>query len=499
MHNGVDSSDIKKHASGMLKKSFLYEELPPVFYREVAPTSFPTPQPFAINKAHANQLNLSPEWLQGTQGAKWLSGDAPHAIAMAYSGHQFGHFSPVLGDGRARLVGELTDTEGVIHDVHLKGAGMTPFSRGGDGKATLGSAIREYIVSEAMSGLGLPTTRSLAVITTGENVLRQSGHLPGAVLARTALSHIRVGTFQYAMASGDLDNVIALANVTIDRLYPEAPQSGPARFKHFFSEVAKRQARLIAGWMSFGFIHGVMNTDNMAISGETIDYGPCAFIDEFKSDKVFSSIDSHGRYAWNQQQLVGRWNLARFAETLLPLFEDKEDEQLAFAYAVLDEYTQAYEQEIRNRFSGKLGLGSSVDTALIEKTFSSLSEGKVDFTRFFTALTRHVHGEPRSIVLEVFSDPDVGHEWYENWLSLIGSPNDVSSDAKSSMRQSNPIRTARNHQVELVIREAELGASEPFWKLVGALADPFSEDAAFKNYETAPTPSEIVSKTYCGT
>lgn len=478
-----------------------YLSLPDTLYAPLPLTGFPDPAIFAFNDGLATRLGLSLGDL-GEDAAKLLSGatmaEGQKPVAMAYSGHQFGQYAPLLGDGRAMLIGEACDGYGRLHEVHLKGSGLTPYSRGGDGKATLGAAVREYLVSETMAALGVETSRSLAITTTGERIMRQTAS-PGAVLARTARSHLRVGTFQYTAANHDDDALRALADFAIERLDPDLATSAPDRYAQFLTRVADRQAKLIAGWMSFGFIHGVMNTDNMTLSGETIDYGPCAFMDRFHPAKVFSSIDHYGRYAWNKQPEIGLWNLSRLAEAMLPLFAIDEADQIKTAEAALKHYPETFRQTWTQTMARKLGLPSGNHDDFINDTLSAFMEGTTDFTRVFTALTRHANHADPSAVIAQFDQTQSAQTWLDQWTTMTGGPAAIGSDAKALMRVSNPVRIARNHRVEAAIAAAEVGEKSPFETLLAAIARPFEEDARFEVYETAPEPDEIVHQTFCGT
>ncbi|MEO1642551.1 MAG: YdiU family protein [Pseudomonadota bacterium] len=479
-------------------KTPAYAQLPDALHTALRITRFAEPAIFALNTTLAGDLGLqtgelSPALLSGAQ--------TPHAgqpLAMAYAGHQFGNYAPLLGDGRAMLIADIIDPSGRAHELHLKGSGLTPYSRGGDGKATLGAAVREYLVSEAMADLGVPTSRSLAIVTTGETVMRQAPS-PGAVLARTAHSHLRVGTFQYTAANHDLEPLRALADFAIERLDPDLLEAGPDRYARFLSRVAERQASLIAQWMSFGFIHGVMNTDNMTLSGETIDYGPCAFMDAFHPAKVFSSIDYYGRYAWNKQAEIGLWNLSRLAEAMLPLFEGAEAEQIKTAEAALRDYPTQFKTAWTTSIGRKLGLPQGDHDSFITATLTAFMESKVDFTRVFTALTRHVESADASAILAEFESEDQGKNWLTHWETLTGGRDAISNEAKTAMRAANPVRIARNHQVEAAIQDAEAGNRETFDLLLAALNNPFEEDSRFEAFEAPPKPDEIVQQTYCGT
>ncbi|MEM1087742.1 MAG: YdiU family protein [Pseudomonadota bacterium] len=477
-----------------------YSGLPKALHTPLALTEFPDPKLFALNARVADQLGISIDQLSEIAPTLLAGSVIPHEtapLAMAYSGHQFGQYAPRLGDGRAMLLGDLLDTQGRPHELHLKGSGLTPYSRGGDGKATLGAAIREHLVSEAMVGLGIPTSQSLAIVTTGETVMRQTAS-PGAILARTARSHLRVGTFQYAAAHHDLDVLRALADFAIERLDPDLT-GRDHQYAEFLSTVAQRQAELIAQWMSFGFIHGVMNTDNMALSGETIDYGPCAFMDDFHPAKVFSSIDYYGRYAWNKQAEIGLWNLSRLAETMLPLFAQTEAEQVKIAEDALKAYPEQFKSAWTSAIGRKLGLPPENHDAFITATLTAFMNGKVDFTRVFTALTRHVHSADPSLVIAEFEAAEEGQTWLEQWQNVTGGREALSEDAKAAMQGANPVRIARNHQVEAAITTAESGDRSLFDALIPALTNPFEEDSRFDEFETAPAPDQIVHQTFCGT
>ena len=480
-----------------------YMGLPDPFFAVVPNAQFPAPKLFMLNASLTETFSLSTDELSSAEGIALLSGAATLTkgppIAMAYAGHQFGHYSRLLGDGRAMLIGEPLDRDGLRHDLHLKGSGLTPFSRGGDGKATLGSAVREYVMSEAMAALGVPTTRSLSIVETGEHIMR-NGPAPGAVLARTARSHIRVGTFQFAAAMGDLDQLKALADFAIARLYPDLESEGAERYRSFLTEVAKSQASLIAQWMSLGFIHGVMNTDNASIAGETIDYGPCAFMDRFAFNKVFSSIDHQGRYAWNRQGEIGQWNMAQLAQAILPLLGDAEDAQVEAAQTCLSAYAATFHAAFETAMANKLGLSADHESLqdFISETFTALSEGGADFSRFFTALTRHVEGGPPSAIVSAFDTAEVARPWLETWTTLRQTDTARASDS-GLMRKSNPVRIPRNHQVERALNDAESGNNEATINLITALQTPYEEDANFTAFEDAPDPSEIVSQTFCGT
>src|SRR2546430_439052 len=367
-----------------------YARLPDRFYARIAPTPVRAPRLIRVNTELALNLGLDPDWLAGPEGLEVLAGrvvpEAAEPIAMAYAGHQFGHFVPQLGDGRAILLGEVIDQQGVRRDVQLKGSGRTPFSRGGDGRAALGPVLREYVVSEAMAALGIPTTRSLAAVVTGETVARETP-LPGAVLTRVATSHVRIGTFQFFAARGDLEGLRLLADHVITRHYPEAAHSD-RRYASLLELVTLRQAELIARWLLVGFIHGVMNTDNTSIAGETIDYGPCAFMDEYNPSTVFSSIDEMGRYAYGNQPRIALWNLTRLAECLLPLFADDKDKAIEQAQFALGEFAEKFTTAYQAGLRVKIGLFTKADgdEALVQDLLDAMTKNQADFTYTFRRL-----------------------------------------------------------------------------------------------------------------
>ena len=442
------------------------------------PVAAPEPQLVLHNEALAAELGFELD-LDVFAGRAVPAGAVP--IAMAYAGHQFGGYSPRLGDGRALLLGEFVDVAGRRRDLHLKGSGRTPFARGGDGKAVLGPMLREAVVGEAMHALGIPTTRALAVVATGEPVMREAGPLPGAVLTRVAASHIRVGTFEYAARNGGLRE---LADYAIARHYPGLS------YLEFLAAVVDAQARLIAQWMLVGFIHGVMNTDNMAISGETIDYGPCAFMDRFDPATVFSSIDHAGRYAYGNQPRIAQWNLARFAETLLPLIGG--DDAVERATDVLRGFDDAYGRAWRSGMSAKLGLAEP-DAAFFEDTLSLLHAQRVDYTNFFRALPDAALGDARR-AHALFTDASAFDAWADRWRPL------TSSEALGAMNAVNPAYIPRNHLVEEALTAAMNDDLLPLGRLMEVLARPFEERSDRALYaEPAPDRFTGVYQTFCGT
>lgn len=486
-----------------------YRQLPAFFYSDLDANVPPDPTLIIANKTYGKELGFPSGWLESDEALKVLSGQSTlggeQALAMAYGGHQFGHWSGQLGDGRARLVGDIEGPDGRRHELHLKGSGLTPYSRRGDGKATLGSAIREYVVSEAMAALGVSTTRALSIVSTGERVHR-NGLEPGAVLCRTARSHIRCGTFQWTAASGDVSNLKALADFTIERLFPGAPVDGPDRYLYLLKMAAKKQAGLIASWMGYGFIHGVMNTDNMCLSGETIDYGPCAFIDAFHPGKVFSSIDRNGRYAWNKQAELAHWNLARLAETLFPLLGETETDQRANAEAGLNSYVGHFEKSFDQVIARKFGLPEDFEglQKFAGEAFKAMTIGRADFTlvfRHLTMLANQPNGKAglEETLLGLFSEKEAGEEFVNQWKVAVNYQDGMNADIAQSMTRANPIIIARNHRVEQAINAANADDFGPFHKLLDAVSAPFEDRPEFKEYETPPQPDEIVHQTFCGT
>ncbi len=474
-----------------------YAQLPRRFFAKQEPIRVPEPKLIRLNRELAARLLIDTDWLESAAGVAMLAGNAipegAEPIAQAYAGHQFGGFVPQLGDGRAILLGELIDTDGARHDLQLKGSGRTPFSRGGDGKSALGPVIREYIVSEAMAALGVPTTRALAAVASGESVVRQEGPLPGGVFTRVAASHIRVGTFQYFLARNDIDALRLLADHAIARHYSDATEA-PDSYLALLESVAAAQADLIAQWMSLGFIHGVMNTDNTAISGETIDYGPCAFMDAFHPQRVFSSIDSGGRYAWGNQPDVGLWNLTRFAETLRPLLSEDLSKATNIAEATLAKYPERFRAHYIARFRAKLGLPPEAPIELIKECLDLLDAQGVDFTLFFRQLTRVAGGQDCETLTAMFSSPEPFDNWFTTWRRAADPVRHL-----ADMRAANPILIPRNHRVEYAIQSAYGGDFAPFHHLVDALAAPYADQVEYADLETPPRPEEIVYETFCGT
>jgi serine/tyrosine/threonine adenylyltransferase len=470
-------------------------DLPGAFLR-LAPDVASDPKLVVLNEPLVGDLGLDLETLR-ENAARWFSGAAlptgAEPVALAYAGHQFGGFSPQLGDGRAHLLGEHLDPQGRRWDIQLKGSGRTPFSRGGDGKAVLAPMLREYLISEAMHALRIPTTRSLAVVTTGETVWREAGGLPGAVVARVAASHIRVGTFQFFAARGDQAMLKALTAYTIARHYPEcADAQNPALA--LFDAVAARQVRLIAEWMGVGFIHGVMNTDNMALSGETIDYGPCAFMDAYAPGTVFSSIDHQGRYAYANQPLILAWNLARLAETLLPQFDADGQKAVAIANERLGAIAGLYRTAWVDLMRRKLGLDGAddADGDLADSLLQAMEGQGADWTLTFRRLARAVAGEG-TFVAALFADPTALHAWLPRWRARLAP------DAAARINDTNPAVIPRNHNVEAALNAATDGDMLPFANLLAAVQRPFDTEAGREAFVLPPPEGLAPVVTYCGT
>jgi serine/tyrosine/threonine adenylyltransferase len=479
-----------------------YANLPGPFGAHVAPSAAVAPSLIAFNRPLAEQLGIDVSGSRDDDLAAAFSGlQLPlcsEPFAMAYAGHQFGHFSPQLGDGRAILLGEVIARDGLRYDVQLKGAGQTPFSRRGDGRAALGPVLREYLVSEAMAALGVPTTRSLAAVTSGALVYRETA-LPGAVLTRVARSHIRVGTFQYFASRQDLKSLKTLIDYVIARHIPAAAHA-PVPALALLAHVIAAQADLIARWMGVGFIHGVMNTDNMAVSGETIDYGPCAFLDAYHPNAVFSSIDEQGRYAFANQPRIAQWNLTRLAETLLPFIADDTDAAIKLASEQLEAFGPAFNAAFAQIFCNKAGLARRLegDLALIQELLKIMAEGEADFTNGFRALCT---AEADAVRFEAqFSSPEPARLWLAAWRSRLAQEAVGPTERRTAMEAVNPDRIPRNHQIEAVIQAGTLrGDFAPFHAMAAALAQPYTTDSNFAAYTVAHQPEERVVRTFCGT
>ncbi|MCJ2020232.1 YdiU family protein [Methylobacterium sp. E-065] len=479
-----------------------YTRLPERFYARRPATPVEAPRLIHLNRALADELGLDADWLAGPDGVAALAGntvpDGADPIAAAYAGHQFGQFVPQLGDGRAVLLGEVIDRTGIRHDIQLKGSGPTPFSRRGDGRAALGPVLREYLVSEAMAALGIPTTRALAAVATGEPVVRETP-LPGAVLTRVAASHIRVGTFQFFAARGDVEGLRALADHVVARHYPTAAEAANP-YRALLDAVIAAQARLVARWLLVGFVHGVMNTDNMAVAGETIDYGPCAFLDAYDPGTVFSSIDQNGRYAYGQQPRIALWNLTRFAETLLPLLADAEEQAVREAEAALSGYAPAFEDAYHGGLNRKIGLGPvrDGDPALAGDLLKRMAENQADFTLTFRTLCGAVEGD--GAVRDLFVDPTAYDDWAVRWQARLDEEARDPAETAAAMRAVNPAFIPRNHQVEAMIAAAvERNDFAPFETLLAVLARPYADQSEYARYAQAPEDGGVGYRTFCGT
>jgi uncharacterized protein YdiU (UPF0061 family) len=475
-----------------------YAALPERFFTRVSPVPVAAPQLVKLNRPLAAELGLDADWLSSPDGVAVLAGqtlpDAADPIATAYAGHQFGHFVPQLGDGRAILLGEVIDRNGHRRDVQLKGAGPTPFSRNGDGRAALGPVLREYIVSEAMAALGIPTTRALAAVLTGESVQRETV-LPGGVLTRIASSHIRIGTFQFFAARGDHNALRQLADHVIKRHYPDVADDVEP-YRALLSRVIARQAALVAQWMQVGFIHGVMNTDNVSIAGETIDYGPCAFMDTYDPSAVFSSIDQNGRYAYGNQPRIALWNLTRLAECLLPLLPGNDAAAVEAAKAALSTFVPAFDAVFSPGMRAKCGLSgaSDEDDALVGELLKLLADNQADYTLAFRRLCDAADGDASGLRV-LFAEPAGLDSWLVKWQQRRGR----GALDSAAMRRVNPAFIPRNHRVEAAIEAALGGDFAPFEELHAVLALPYDDQPAFAGYGEPPRPEQRVTATFCGT
>lgn len=475
------------------------------------PEAVVAPRLFAFNEPLADELRLDFSNVPLEQKADWFAGNQlpPGAdpLAMAYAGHQFGHFVPQLGDGRALLLGEVADAQGRSFDIQLKGSGRTPFSRGGDGCAALGPVLREYLLSEAMHALGIPTTRALAAVTTGQPVQRDT-LLPGAIVTRVARSHVRVGTFQYFAVRDDVEAIQTLIRYACQRLYPELlGHASPA--SALLKRVAEKQAELVAHWLAVGFIHGVMNTDNCAISGETIDYGPCAFLDEYDPAKVFSSIDRNGRYAYANQPHIAGWNLARFAETLLPVFSSNQEEAVEMANAILEAYPASFHRAWLGRMRTKLGLTDTAEQAdksdaeLVQGFLDILHAETADFTVAFRTLS-HAAADPsrlENLAGELnLKDFERFRDWLRRWQDRLQLQAGDGAQTRKRMLAANPAFIPRNHQIQRAITAAEQHQDfSIFEQLRTVLSRPFEEQEHFAEFQRPPEPEQRVLETFCGT
>ena len=472
-----------------------YYKLSDIFKEDVKPIPVKKPQLVLLNKTLAKNLNLNFSNLDNQELSELFSGNSlpkgSNSIAQAYAGHQFGHFT-MLGDGRAVLIGEHLSKDNKRYDIQFKGSGKTAFSRNGDGRAALGPMLREYIISEAMNGLGIPTTRSLAVVKTGENVIRETS-LPGAILTRIASSHIRVGTFQYIAARQKKDEIEVLLNYVIDRHYPDIKNS-KNKATELLSIVLEKQINLVVDWMRVGFIHGVMNTDNMSISGETIDYGPCAFMDTYDPKTVFSSIDQMGRYAYFNQPVITKWNLSRFAECLIPLIDKKQEKAIQLATEIINSFEKKYEEKWLNMMRDKLGLFGmdEKDKFLILDLLTWMHQKKIDYTNIFCHLMNENIKEDKN-----YEDGDFKN-WKKRWNERLKTKNNTPEKSLKLMRSANPIVIPRNHKVEEALEAAEKNNFKPITRLVEILKDPYSQQKNIINYQI-PSNSEKKYQTFCGT
>jgi uncharacterized protein YdiU (UPF0061 family) len=482
-----------------------YARLPEHFYARLAPTRVAAPRLIRLNVPLANELGLDAKELASPEGIEFLAGNRLPAgsepLAMAYAGHQFGGFVPQLGDGRAILLGEVIDRHGMRRDIQLKGAGPTPYSRRGDGRAALGPVLREYIISEAVAELGIPTTRSLAAVATGETVLRETA-LPGAVLTRVASSHIRIGTFEFFAGRGDVDAIRKLADYTIARHYPEAANA-PNPYRALLEAVIARQAELVARWLDVGFIHGVMNTDNMSIAGETIDYGPCAFMDAYHPATVYSSIDEAGRYAYGNQPRIAHWNLARLADALIPLIAEDNDAALKEAREAIDAFGNRFEAAYAAGLRKKLGFFQSRegDLALAQDLLERMARNGADFTLTFRRLNDAAADPARDTqVRSLFADAAAFDEWAVKWRQRLAEEGGDAEERRTAMRAANPRFIPRNHLVEEAISAAvTAGDFTPFETLLTVLSAPYDDQPGFERYAEPPRPDQIVQHTFCGT
>ena len=472
-----------------------YYRLSDIFKEDIKPIPVKKPELVLLNKTLAENLNLNFSNLDNQELSELFSGNSlpkgSNSIAQAYAGHQFGHFT-MLGDGRAVLIGEHLSKDNKRYDIQFKGSGKTAFSRNGDGRAALGPMLREYIISEAMNGLGIPTTRSLAVVKTGEDVIRETS-LPGAILTRIASSHIRVGTFQYIAARQKKDEIEVLLNYVIDRHYPDIKNS-KNKATELLSIVLEKQINLVVNWMRVGFIHGVMNTDNMSISGETIDYGPCAFMDTYDPKTVFSSIDQMGRYAYFNQPVITKWNLSRFAECLIPLIDKNQEKAIELATEIINSFEKKYEEKWLNMMRDKLGLFGmdEKDKFLILDLLTWMHQKKIDYTNIFCHLMNENIKEDKDYEDEDFKN------WKKRWNERLKTNNNTPEKSLKLMRSANPIVIPRNHKVEEALEAAGKNNFKPITRLVEILKDPYSQQKNIINYQI-PSNSEKKYQTFCGT
>jgi uncharacterized protein YdiU (UPF0061 family) len=490
-----------------------YRQLSAVFFRDQQPTAVAKPEMIQLNQALAEELNLNINWLQSEQGLLAMAGNAmpgeAHPIATAYSGHQFGSWNPTLGDGRAILLGEVISRSGQRYDFQLKGAGTTPYSRQGDGRSPLGPALREYILSEAMAAIGIPTTRSLAVVSTGERVAREQ-MLPGGILTRIAKSHLRIGSFEYAMSLNDSAKLTELADYTLERLFPDC-QSQAKPYMAMLQAMVERQAKLVAQWQAVGFVHGVMNTDNILLSGETVDYGPCAFLDHYDPDAVFSSIDRNGRYAYKNQPAISQWNLMVFAQALLPILGDDKQQTVDEANEVLGSFVAHYDSAYAEAMAKKIGFNraSTASEQLSKQLLELMQQYKLDFTQTFSRLTQLIDPEQTISAEQAFSSIDSDTmaaiaPWLASWQQAIDETlllQQLSlADISATMQQANPLYIPRNHLVEAALHAAVYeNQLAPFYQLIDCLTKPYQRHANHDYFVAPPAPEQVVRATFCGT
>ena len=480
-----------------------YARLPERFFARVDPAVPPAPRLIRVNRGLAAVLGIDADWLESPAGLDMLSGRAvvegSEPIALAYAGHQFGGFVPQLGDGRAILLGEVIGRDG-RRDIQLKGAGRTPFSRGGDGRAALGPVLREYVVSEAMAALGIPTTRALAAVTTGEPVFRET-ILPGAILTRVASSHIRVGTFQYFAAREDDEGLRTLSDYAIARHYPDVGEQEQP-YRALLERVVAAQSSLVARWLLVGFIHGVMNTDNMAISGETIDYGPCAFMDVYDPSTVYSAIDRQGRYAYGNQPQMAHWNLTRLAEAMLPILADRDEAAIEVAQEALGDFGALIEGHYHQGLRRKLGLRTedAEDVPLANALLAAMSANQVDFTFLFRRLGDVAGGAPDETVRALFTDPTACDAWLLRWRDRLAREPVAAQERRAAMHTVNPAFIPRNHQIEaMIVAAVQRDDFAPFERLQAVLSRPYDDQPEHADVAAPPEPHERVLQTFCGT
>jgi len=476
-----------------------YIQLGDLFFERIKPQPVAHPQIFLWNETLADELEVD-NHLDHTELAQFFSGNrllpGSEPLALAYAGHQFGNFVPQLGDGRAHLLGEVIDHNENRKDIQLKGSGQTRFSRNGDGRCAFGPAIREFIMSEAMYALGIPTTRSLAVTTTGETVFRETPQ-PGAVVTRVASSHLRVGTFEYFAAKGNYQAIETLCDHAIERHYPELKDAGEQRFEELLKAVIDRQTRLVVDWLRVGFIHGVMNTDNTSIAGETIDYGPCAMLGVYDHNTVFSSIDVQGRYAFGNQPTIAQWNMARFAETLLPLIHSNEEKSIEIATHLVDGFSEQFQKRYIKMMAAKTGFANphEQDYQLVSELQNLLEDRQLDYTITFNTLTQSLSSEQADNKIR-----NTAGDWYSRWLNRIDESNEDKTDVQNRMQQVNPVVIPRNHHVENIINTCiQSGSAEAAIEFIDVLKSPYAETITTGLFQDAPTNGDRGYKTFCGT